>query len=155
MTNGARYISGSKASRLLGISQQTLRAYSDKEKIESLRTPGGQRRYNVDKYIAEQVSHYTATRKSIIYAAKARMLTLSHYRFRQILTLKAKEFGTNLHVMGEEYTTKTCCCGKLNDRIGGSKTYICVDPVCGYRADRDVNGARNVFVKGLMEINVC
>jgi len=68
MTNGARYISGSKASRLLGISQQTLRAYSDKEKIESLRTPGGQRRYNVDKYIAEQVSHYTATRKSIIYA---------------------------------------------------------------------------------------
>ncbi len=126
MTNGARYISGSKASRLLGISQQTLRAYSDKEKIESLRTPGGQRRYNVDKYIAEQ-----------------------------ILTLKAKEFGTNLHVMGEEYTTKTCCCGKLNDRIGGSKTYICVDPVCGYRADRDVNGARNVFVKGLMEINVC
>jgi len=68
MTNGARYISGSKASRLLGISQQTLRAYADKEKIESLRTPGGQRRYNVDKYIAEQVSHYTAARKSIIYA---------------------------------------------------------------------------------------
>ena len=86
---------------------------------------------------------------------KARMLTLSHYRFRQILTLKAKEFGVNLHVMGEEYTTKTCCCGKLNDRIGGSKTYLCVDPACGYRADRDVNGSRNIFIKGLMETNVC
>ena len=86
---------------------------------------------------------------------KARMLTLSHYRFRQILTLKAKEFGTTLRVMGEEYTTKTCCCGKLNDRIGGSKTYTCVDPACGYRADRDVNGARNVFIKGVMETNVC
>ena len=68
MTNGARYISGSKASRLLGISQQTLRAYSDKEKIESLRTPGGQRRYNVDKYIAEKVARHATTRKSIIYA---------------------------------------------------------------------------------------
>jgi len=86
---------------------------------------------------------------------KARMMTLSHYRFKQILTLKAKEFGTNLHVMGEEYTTKTCCCGKLNDRVGGSKTYVCVDPQCGYRADRDINGARNIFIKGLMETNVC
>jgi len=85
---------------------------------------------------------------------KARMLTLSHYRFKQILILKAKEYGTNLHVMGEEYTTKTCCCGKLNDKVGGSKTYICVDPVCGYRADRDVNGSRNIFIKGLMETNV-
>ncbi len=84
---------------------------------------------------------------------KQRMLTLSHYRFRQILTLKAKEFGTTLRVMGEEYTTKTRCCGKLNDRVGGSKTYTCIDPACGYRADRDVNGARNVFIKGVMEKN--
>jgi IS605 OrfB family transposase len=86
---------------------------------------------------------------------KSRMLTLSHYRFKQILILKAKEFGTNLHVMGEEYTTKTCCCGTLNDTIGGSKTYVCVDPQCGYRADRDINGARNIFIKGLMETTVC
>ena len=87
---------------------------------------------------------------------KARMMTLSHYRFKQILILKAKEFGTTLFIMGEEYTTKTCSnCGCLNDSVGGSKTYKCVDPACSYRADRDVNGARNILIKGLMECTVC
>ena len=87
---------------------------------------------------------------------KARMMTLSHYRFKQILILKAKEFGTNLFIMGEEYTTKTCSnCGCLNDGVGGSKTYKCVNPLCSYRTDRDVNGARNILIKGLMECTVC
>jgi transposase len=86
---------------------------------------------------------------------KARMLTLSHYRFRQILILKAKEFGTTLHIIGEEYTTKGCSlCGCLNDNVGGSRTYKCIDPTCGYCSDRDVNGARNILIKGLKETSV-
>jgi IS605 OrfB family transposase len=100
----------------------------------------------------EMVSGKSILRKR----TKARMLTLSHYRFRQILILKAKEFGTTLHIIGEEYTTKSCSlCGCLNDNVGGSKTYKCVDPLCGYCSDRDVNGARNILIKGLKETSVC
>jgi putative transposase len=84
---------------------------------------------------------------------KDRMLTLSHYRFRQILSLKAKEFGTTLSIMGEEYTTKTCsCCGNINDNVGSSKVYRCTSN-CNYIADRDVNGARNIFIKGVVEFD--
>lgn len=84
---------------------------------------------------------------------KDRMLTLSHYKFRQILSLKAKECGTILSVMGEEYTTKTCSlCGNINDNVGGSKVYRCTSN-CNYIADRDVNGARNIFIKGVVEFD--
>jgi transposase len=84
---------------------------------------------------------------------KDRMLTLSHYKFRQILSLKAKEFGTTLSIMGEEYTTKTCsCCGNINDNVGSSKVYRCTSN-CNYIADRDVNGARNIFIKGVVEFD--
>ena len=84
---------------------------------------------------------------------KDRMLTLSHYKFRQILALKAKEFGTTLSIMGEEYTTKTCSlCGNINDNVGSSKVYRCTSN-CNYIADRDVNGARNIFIKGVVELD--
>jgi putative transposase len=86
---------------------------------------------------------------------KDRMLTLSHYKFKQILTLKAKEFGSVLHIIGEEYTTKTCCCGLINDNVGAAKTFRCIDQSCGYTADRDLHGARNIFVKGVSELQVC
>jgi transposase len=83
---------------------------------------------------------------------KDRMLTLSHYKFRQILTLKAKEFGTTLSILGEEYTTKTCSlCGNINDSVGSSKVYRCTSD-CKYVADRDLNGARNILIKGVVEL---
>jgi len=69
MTNASRsYVSGSKASQRLGISQHTLRTYAEQKKIETIRTPGGQRRYNVDKYVSEQIPEPATHGKSIIYA---------------------------------------------------------------------------------------
>jgi transposase len=69
------------------------------------------------------------------------------------MTLKAKEFGTRLHILGEEYTTKTCSlCGHLNDNVGSSKVYSCRRETCAYKCDRDINGSRNILIKGLTEI---
>jgi len=44
------YVSGQKASELLGVHQRTLYQWDKKKLIETIRTPGGKRLYNVKKY---------------------------------------------------------------------------------------------------------
>lgn len=45
------YISGKKASEILGVHQRTLYLWDKKKLIETIRTPGGKRLYNVKKYL--------------------------------------------------------------------------------------------------------
>lgn len=45
------YIGGKEASRILGVHQRTLYLWESKNKIETIRTPGGKRLYNVRKFI--------------------------------------------------------------------------------------------------------
>ncbi len=74
------------------------------------------------------------------------LLTWSHYRFRCRLLEKASQLGSTIHVRTEEYTSKTCTsCGNVKHDLGGAKTYRCV--ICGLKTDRDLNGARNIFLK--------
>lgn len=47
------FVKGAEASKILGISQQTLRKYANEGKIEVTITPGGHRLYNVKKYMQE------------------------------------------------------------------------------------------------------
>lgn len=47
------YVSGKEAIRVLGIHQQTLYQWDKKGWIETIRTPGGKRLYNVNKLIQE------------------------------------------------------------------------------------------------------
>lgn len=74
------------------------------------------------------------------------MLTWAHYRFRQHLLHKAREYPwVRVVVCTEEYTSKTCTlCGHIHD-VGGQKTVTC--PQCGVRMDRDDRGARNIYLK--------
>ena len=78
------------------------------------------------------------------------ILTWSHYLFRQRLMNKSKEFPwVKVVIVTEEYTSKTCGnCGKLNQSLGSKKDFKCS---CGYEADRDVNGARNILLKFISE----
>ena len=46
------YLSGSKASKILGVHQRTLHNWDEQKIIETIRTPGGKRLYNVKKYLA-------------------------------------------------------------------------------------------------------
>lgn len=78
------------------------------------------------------------------------MVTWSHYTFRQRLISKAEEMGTHVEVVSEEYTSKTCGrCGRIKQNLGGAKVFVCSH--CGYRVDRDFNGARNILLKTLSE----
>ena len=87
-----------------------------------------------------------------IHSKTARqMMTWSHYRFRQYLLHKSREYPwCKVVICTEEYTSKTCgCCGVINRNLGSSKTFKC--PSCGATIDRDVNGARNVLLKYITE----
>ena len=76
---------------------------------------------------------------------------LSHYRFKQYLITKAKEWGSVVEIVDESYTSKTCgFCGHQRE-VGGIEVYKCTNPECGREIDRDVNGARNIFLKYCME----
>jgi putative transposase len=77
-----------------------------------------------------------------------KMVCWSHYRFRQRLLFKSNLRGVSIYVKGEEYTSKTCTnCQFVRQDLGGSKTYHC--PCCGLVADRDICGARNIFLKNI------
>ena len=77
------------------------------------------------------------------------MLTWGHYRFRQRLLNKTREYPwCNVFVVDEAYTSKTCGkCGILHQTLGSSKTFKC--PKCSVEMDRDINAARNIFLRYL------
>ena len=49
--NDIKYVSGKKASEILGVHQRTLYSWDKKGLIETIRTPGNKRMYNVDKFL--------------------------------------------------------------------------------------------------------
>ena len=72
------------------------------------------------------------------------MLAQSHGLFVQRLGDKCSERGVAFETPEEYYTTKTCgSCGKLVD-VGSAETFVCR---CGYVADRDLNAARNIYIR--------
>ena len=48
------YVSGKKASEILGVHQRTLYVWDKKKLIDTIRTPGNMRLYNVKKYLKEK-----------------------------------------------------------------------------------------------------
>jgi putative transposase len=74
------------------------------------------------------------------------MMTFAHYRFKEFLKFKAKEYSCKVIEVSEAYTSKTCSyCGKIQN-IGNKKVMKCS---CGAIEDRDINGARGIFLRAL------
>jgi len=77
------------------------------------------------------------------------MLTFSHYRFKQFLKHKAFETGKLVLDVCEAYTSKTVSwTGELLN-IGGAK--FIKSKIDGLVLDRDVNGARGIFLRALVD----
>ena len=75
------------------------------------------------------------------------MLTLSHYRFKAFLKQKATEYGVRVIDVCEAYTSKTVSwTGEVVANLGGSKVIKSSE---GHRMDRDLNGARGIFIKNV------
>ena len=76
------------------------------------------------------------------------MLTWSHFRFAQHLTQMAARNNCIVVRCNESYTSKTCPeCGTIHEKLGSSKVFKC--PHCGYKAERDAHGARNIMIRAL------
>lgn len=73
---------------------------------------------------------------------------LSFYKYLQRLKYKCNKYRLNLILVHEGYTSVLCSrCGNKHLSLNGNKRYCCEK--CGLKIDRDVNGARNIMVKGM------
>jgi putative transposase len=73
------------------------------------------------------------------------LMRQSHFRFKMFLKAKGEEYGCDIIDCTEEYTSQCCGkCGHLSTEYTG-RTKRCTK--CGYKINRDLNGARNIFVK--------
>ena len=80
---------------------------------------------------------------------KVACLRTSYYEFAQRLAFKCKQHDVSFKLINERYTSKMCsCCGNLNNNLGKSEIYNCQE--CRMTIDRDINGARNIYVKSLL-----
>ena len=92
------YVSGSKASKILGVHQRTLYNWDEQKLIETIRTLGGKRLYNVKKYLAnieknkskeEIKENIDNTNRKIIYARVSSSGQINDLE-RQVELLKEK-----------------------------------------------------------------
>ena len=89
-----------------------------------------------------------STKNNLNKITKRVMSSLSHFTFSQRLQAKAEEYNVKFAYVDESYTSKTCGnCGNENNNLGSSKIFDC--PHCEYITGRDVNGARNIFIKNI------
>jgi putative transposase len=75
------------------------------------------------------------------------MLTWSHYQFKVRLKNKALEFGKKVIDVCEAYTSKTVSWTGDVKKVGGSR----VIKAGGIKMDRDLNGARGIFLRSLVD----
>ena len=77
------------------------------------------------------------------------MLSLSHYVFKEFLLWTAKKYGKEVIIVNESYTSKTQSWnGVINEKLGSSR--LMKD---GKRIiDRDINGARNIYLKHISQL---
>jgi len=67
---------------------------------------------------------------------------------KSVLVEKGTKLGSEVLIIGEEYTSKTCSnCGTLENKLGNKDILKCKS--CGLCIDRDTNGARNILIKHL------
>jgi len=88
-------------------------------------------------------SGMTANMKELAYK-------LRFYEFRQRLKYKCTAKGINYKVVNEAYTSKVCsCCGNYKKDLKNDRIYKC--DKCKLIMDRDLNGARNILMKTIIE----
>jgi putative resolvase len=140
------YISGKKACELLGVHQMTLRNWDKRNLIETIRTPGGKRLYNVKKYLenGEKINITTVNNpkmneilnnsKKFIYARvsslgqkedlerQIKVLTVKYPKYKLITDIGS---GMNLNRKGLRKIIDSAIEGNVNEVVVVHKDRLC------------------------------
>ena len=119
---------------------------------------------NIIRSLHHELAHYLVSHYDIIFlptyevkrmtAKKSRntskstvfnMLALCHYQFKLTLKWYARKYGKRVIDVNEAYTSKTDWKGNINQDLK-KETIIKSDDIV---LDRDINGARNIYIKQL------
>lgn len=93
-----------------------------------------------------------AGRRVLNNKAVRNLTTFAHSEFRKGLISYASRRGIDVHVGSEAWTTKTCTgCGNTME-VGSRKVVDC--SACGLCLDRDVSGARNIFLRNAVALGL-
>lgn len=114
--------------------------------------------YNASHFICSQYKvilypHFNAKEiaasKTLHRSVKRRLNMLSFYKFATRLKQTATWYDGRVIKRGSEaYTSKQCGkCGTLNEKLSGNEVFACGK--CNLKIDRDVHGARNIFLRHL------
>ena len=89
------------------------------------------------------------TTKALSTRTKLEMRALAHSTFTHRLISKAELMGCEVIVPPNEFRTTMTCgyCFSINLEVGSSEVYTCNS--CGLTSGRDVNAARNIFIRQL------
>jgi IS605 OrfB family transposase len=89
-----------------------------------------------------------SNKRNLPKTVKREVNFLRPFTFRMRLQTKAEEYGSEIILVDESYTSKTCTvCKTINNSLGSLKTFKCSN--CSHVWDRDYNAARNIFLRGL------
>ena len=77
------------------------------------------------------------------------LLSQSHYKFKQHLINKCDEYGCNLEIVTEEFTSITCSKCGICSKIYKNRIKECI---CKNNIHRDINGAINILHKNHKKI---
>lgn len=89
------------------------------------------------------------SRRKLRNKSVRQMLTLSHYEFKTFLKWKAWESSKTVIDCNEAYTSKTVSWTGEIVKVGGARTIK--SPSTGYKMNRDLNGARGIFLRALVD----
>jgi IS605 OrfB family transposase len=107
--------------------------------------------YLVKNYDVILLPHFKISQmvrgRKLARITKRLLYMFSYHSFKEKLQFKCEEYGRKLALVDESFTSCTCgSCGEIT-RMQGAETFKCRK--CGFEADRDVSGARNILLKNI------
>jgi IS605 OrfB family transposase len=87
-------------------------------------------------------------------SGKRQLRSWSFYQLEQFLGYKARLADSAVVKVAAEYTSQRCPkCGGIHKEFRNHKTHEYVCGNCGYQANDDLTGARNIYVLGTMYVS--
>jgi len=88
----------------------------------------------------------TTNKNNLPKITKRLCYSLAHYKFKTILQNMGEKYKTDIKIVDESYTSRTCgSCGEIKNNLNGNRTFICNK--CPFVMGRDLNAARNILIK--------